>query len=863
MRFRFHTALTIVLLTASAAPATVFAAALAMKVTGNGYLDGRGVSVMLYDDNYSPIFFDQKDAAMQIILHGHRIATNGSVRLSPTPEQWDAIPHLISHRADKTHDRLIATVAYPAYHLNYHVVVAAEPGGVRVSVNLDRPLPQSLIGRAGFNLELLPSIYMDKAYAADDKEFGVFPRSAESRMRQVPPQPQDPKSLWYVEQWHKAKGYTQPLPFASGRSITMAVNDPLNRISVTSDTGPLMLFDGRNEAQNGWYVLRTLIPAGKTQGAVVWHIRPSYIPGWTRPPMIAHSQAGYASRLPKVAVIELDRRFKGPDTAQVLRLSADGTYRKVFQGRISTPTPWLRYDYAKFDFSSVTDPGLYVIEYAGERTDVFPIARDVYDDTWQTSLDGYLAVEMDHVSVRDAYRMWHGVAHMDDARQAPPNVTHFDGYWMGPDIESPYKPGEHIPGLNIGGWFDAGDFDNDAFGQYGTILNLAMAYDAFHMKWDELTVDEKARAVEMHRPDGVPDVVEQVEHGVLQTLAQVRAVGHPFIGIQAPYLRGYTFIGDGASQTDGRIYDPKLGPLEVKGDFSGKPDDRWAWTMTSPQMEYGAAAALAAASRTLRGWNDPLSRRCLETAVKLWKDAQAHPAPEQFNEAHEGSGGYRTRALGPPEWTAALELLITTRGAEPYKQKIEDLYPAMLRHIDSGGWQAVRALPYLDAAYRTRLEAAVRAFLPRLDRELSRTPFGVPPSLGAWGGSAQVAQFGAQMYFLHQAFPDIVSPDYTLRAANYLLGTHPVSSVSYISAIGTASKLQAYGNNRADNTFIPGGMIPGYVVIKPDFPECITRFGFLWFENEYTVDAAAAWVLEANAAEALTEQNAKEPGASM
>jgi len=108
-----------------------------------------------------------------------------------------------------------------------------------------------------------------------------------------------------------------------------------------------------------------------------------------------------------------------------------------------------------------------------------------------------------------------------------------------------------------------------------------------------------------------------------------------------------------------------------------------------------------------------------------------------------------------------------------------------------------------------------------------------------------------EMYILHQAFPGIVGPEYTLRAANYLLGTHPVSSESYVSAIGTNSKLVAYGNNRADDTFVPGGMIPGYVIIKPDFPECIDDFGFLWFEDEYTVDAAATWVLEANAADAL------------
>lgn len=87
-------------------------------------------------------------------------------------------------------------------------------------------------------------------------------------------------------------------------------------------------------------------------------------------------------------------------------------------------------------------------------------------------------------------------------------------------------------------------------------------------------------------------------------------------------------------------------------------------------------------------------------------------------------------------------------------------------------------------------------------RELDATPFGVPPTLREWGGAEQVAGFGTEMYFLYEAFPDIVSPEYTLRAANYLLGMHPVSSVWYIAAIGTASKLRTY--NRGDDSYIPG-----------------------------------------------------------
>ena len=54
-----------------------------------------------------------------------------------------------------------------------------------------------------------------------------------------------------------------------------------------------------------------------------------------------------------------------------------------------------------------------------------------------------------------------------------------------------------------------------------------------------------------------------------------------------------------------------------------------------------------------------------------------------------------------------------------------------------------------------------------------------------------------RMYFLHKAFPDLVGPEYTLRAVNYILGTHPVSSTSYVAGVGTVSKTKTYNNNRA------------------------------------------------------------------
>lgn len=351
----------------------------------------------------------------------------------------------------------------------------------------------------------------------------------------------------------------------------------------------------------------------------------------------------------------------------------------------------------------------------------------------------------------------------------------------------------------------------------------------------------------MHRPDGVPDAVQQVKHGILQVLAQVHSIGHPIMGIIEPTLRQYTHLGDAASNTDGRLYSDKLGPNQEDGNYSGLPDDRWAFTTKMPYLQYGAATSLAAASELLKGWDDPLAKECIETAIRLWDEEHAHPTPTQGP------------SFGPPgmaamgEWHAALELMIATNGGEPYKKRFLELFPTARQYFGFGGWMAVRALPYMDANFKKQLEEAVKSYKTELDTELAKTPFGVPPSMGAWGGSAQVADLGVRMYFLHKTFPDIVGPEYTLRAANYMLGTHPVSSTSYVSSIGTASKLKAYGNNRADGAFIPGGVIPGYIIIKPDFPECIDDFGFLWFEDEYTISDAGKWILAANAADALVK----------
>src|SRR6266550_2379027 len=113
------------------------------------------------------------------------------------------------------------------------------------------------------------------------------------------------------------------------------------------------------------------------------------------------------------------------------------------------------------------------------------------------------------------------------------------------------------------------------------------------------------------------------------------------------------------------------------------------------------------------------------------------------------------------------------------------------------------------------------------------------------GRCGSVTQFATEMYFLHRAFPGVIGPEYILHALDYVLGRHPVSNVSYVSGVGAQSKLIAYGNNRADYTFIPGGIIPGVTILQPAYPELKDDWPFLWYENEYVIDTVSDFILTA------------------
>ena len=95
--------------------------------------------------------------------------------------------------------------------------------------------------------------------------------------------------------------------------------------------------------------------------------------------------------------------------------------------------------------------------------------------------------------------VWHGEPFKEGYLQAPPS-DHFDIHYQGPTTDTKYKPLELIPGLNVGGFFDAGDFDIETGANINVVENLIRAWELFKPLRDETFVSETQRYVDLHRP---------------------------------------------------------------------------------------------------------------------------------------------------------------------------------------------------------------------------------------------------------------------------------------------------------------------------------------------------------------------------
>ena len=792
-----------------------------LKLNDLEYFEMQGVNVLVYSNLFTGGFNDEKNAGIELIHHGVRTAQGGAVRLSSTPEQWDLVPAMTARKTDRASNTVEVALRYDNYNFDSRVVVTARGKGVEISVYLDKPVPAALEGSAGFNLEFLPSQYWGKTYIMDGR-LNRFPRYVAGNTITKPDSIKPKQFRGYVTYDDRGTGkFIDPLPLETGRTFLLAPDEPGRLVKITSPDADLMLFDGRILAQNGWFVVRSLLPAGKTGKVLTWTVEPNAIKGWIREPNIGFSQVGYLPSQPKVSVIELDKKDKPLAKASIYKVGDDGNAVKVFSGKIVSWGDYYKYHYVKFDFSSVKTPGIYYIQYGRFKTNNFLIDYSVYDKITEATSDIWIPIHMNHMFVNEAYRVWHGEPFKEGYLQAPPNTRHFDLHWQGPTTDTKYDPLELIPGLNIGGFFDAGDFDIETGSNISVVQNFVHTWESFKPLRDQTFIDEQQRYVDLHRPDGTPDVLQFIEHGTLNLVAQAEIIGHMAQSLTNSVLDNYHHLGDAASITDGLPYNPDLGPYEIAADgrSSGVKDDMWAFTSRNPGLDLRAATMFAAASRALKGYNDDLSARALQQSKKLLKEATELPASQPQDTLGWGGGSANT--------ATNLQLYIST-GEKQYIDKFQELlWPALELNVSRNILTALDAIPYMDASYKDKLRPYVVKYKEYIDGLEKDNPYGVPIGLGNWAAGGAIVSFGTTVCFASKFFPDIIDASHAFKTTNWLFGCHPYHNYSLVAAVGAARpKAVFYGNNRADFSFIPGNVSPGFYSENPTILKTMTTGHF-------------------------------------
>ena len=806
-------------------------------LTPEEYFEGPGFLFLVYHNNYSGM-----QGGLQMFQNGERLLDSGQLLITAKDSSAGLSNRILKRTVDP--ERAAATVAGEVGGLNLGYQLQCRTDGQRMFVKLrfDAPLDWRVIRQAGLRMYLYPPAYFSKSFQGDSKA-GVFPRQYGG----------------------------EPLLMESVGVVRVAQEDPARTITFTRRGGRFQLRDERGSHPTAWFSVTALIEPGAADREIEVEIQPSIDAGWRRPPVIGVSQVGYHPQQPKRAVLELDPHEKPADAkVSLFKLSAAGGKNLV---KAAVPKLWgrfLYYQYAVFDFTEVTTPGVYTLEYRDQVAGPFRIDPQVYDQAWQPTLEVFLPVQMCHVAVREGNRFWHGACHLDDALQAPAGKIHFDGYQQG-ERETKFADYEHIPGLNWGGWHDAGDFDLPAGSIANTTLALALAQEEFKPGLDRTTVRRASREVLLHRPDGEDDLLQQIEYGVEGLLASFRAAGHIFPGIIESTRAQYDVTGDPVNITDNLIYDSRLKPDEVREGRSGKPDDRWAFTNRNTGLQYRVAQTLAVASRVLRGKKEALAEECLNAARKLWEYEQTHP-PQYAPNAYAGRGG----SFPSDEIAATAELWLTTD--EP--QYRERLY-ALLNQIRSvppeqagrgPGWVLVRLLPKIpDPQHRDYIMDMAKRWKAAADAIEDSNPYGVRfPSSVLKPDSAPGTRSGATMgigwdlqsdamrhYFYYKHLPEIFKTETLFNVVNFVLGCHPASNMSYVSGVGVRSPLQAYGFNRDDYSYIPGGVISGASFVRPRFME-LKEFPYHFNQTEYVIHGAASYIFDVLAVRSVLER-ARQP----
>jgi len=796
-----------------------------IKMKREGYFEKPGFAFLVYHNDY----LVGKRGGLQMFLHGKRVADAGEV------VYLTAYGSYLDFNVKEVGDRIIDTKRgfsiipgkIKPLNINYKLVCSTDGNSIILTVKLEKPVNLSKISNLKLKFEIYPKEYRYKTYSGGNIA-GYFPE--------------------------RYMGKTTLIPDA--KEISIAPEDDLRAFSIASEDARLSLVDGRGMANHAGFIVYAALPPNSSQNHFSIEITPRINPDWRREPVIQVSQVGYHPDQRKVAILEVDSRTKDIEKMKLVYLDKGGKKKIIKSERPAKYGPLFNHNYYTFDFTDAKIPGHYYLIYGSQQAGPFAISSDVYKETWHPTMDVFFPVQMCHVEVRQGEKVWHGACHLDDGLQAPPNKKHFDSYVQKAETETRFKANEHIPGLDWGGWHDAGDNDLPFGSICRTVLWMALAQEEFKTDRDMTSIIKEKRRVNLFQPDGKNDMLQQISYGLENLLALYRAVGHICPGIIENNILDYIVVGDPVNITDGLIFDPSLKPSEREEGCSGKFDDRWVFTNRNTGGQYQFAQVAATCSRVLKDYDINLAEECLKAAKDVWEYEQNH-IPVHFKVTYQPlEDEYHSWEL-----TATAELFLTT-GDVKYKNSLLKLIP-YIKSMPAfyfwkfSGFTLVRVLAKIENdEFKKAVVEKLKELKVLMKKEFEKSPYGVNFDFQVWGNNWDVLDLGARTYYFIKHSPEIFDEEYLCSALNYNFGCHPATNHSYVSGVGVNSATVGYGFNRAEWTYIPGGVVSGASFLRPKFIEYRSDT-WDWYETEYVIGGSAAYVFDVLAVDYLLSQREK------
>ena len=156
------------------------------------------------------------------------------------------------------------------------------------------------------------------------------------------------------------------------------------------------------------------------------------------------------------------------------------------------------------------------------------------------------------------------------------------------------------------------------------------------------------------------------------------------------------------------------------------------------------------------------------------------------------------------------------------------------------------------AAFDRAFMASARSSAAELRSAAGQNPWGTPWRPHIWGAGWGIQALGVKCWILNRELGEPFTLDIVHRSFDFVLGCHPGKNrSSYISGVGSESVTTAYGLNRADWSYIPGGSVSGTGLIGPDYPELLD-WPYLWQQTEYVLGGGTSdWLFLALAVKSL------------